>query len=283
MADLASVGLALGGAGALASAVGGFFGGSRSEVGNNVRTEPWARYTWLRSQTQSVRDRVADAKAAGIHPLYAMGITPQGGQNVFAQPSPVRRRNRAAEVGEGLARMGQYAVLASETEKNYAEAAYYQSLAKRTEATAGQSPALAGGARDAGARRAAVIDAEVTKRLAQRQEVLTTGVQSKRSGRYQPDGPGGVMYRTGPGPSIQRIEDEYGEPEALIQGLRRSVGMRRRKVIEVLRRALRDWGYFDDRNRRGYRGAVQKRAIRKHVRSRSARDIHRRFYRLGDY
>lgn len=60
------------------------------------------RQMQLQFAQQGVRWRVADAQAAGIHPLYAMGASIP-----TYSPSSVAFGNELAGVGEGISRMGQ--------------------------------------------------------------------------------------------------------------------------------------------------------------------------------
>lgn len=96
---------------------------------------------WQREQLQKgIQYRVADAKAAGIHPLYALGAQIQS-------PSPIQVGNNVGEslqsMGQGLGQLSQrfqvawerqmtqaqLGVLATEAEKNTAMAQFYRSQA----------------------------------------------------------------------------------------------------------------------------------------------------------
>ena len=115
---IGAIGGLLGGAGQL---VGAFSGGP--DYGGNVRIEPWTKYTWAKSfgeqqrqfdiaADESIQRRVADAKAAGIHPLYALGLGPTGstggpGASSFATSNvdEMSTGDRVARAGSAINRM----------------------------------------------------------------------------------------------------------------------------------------------------------------------------------
>lgn len=75
-----------------------------------------SKWQFRRAQKHTIRDRVADAKAAGIHPLYALGISPSGGSvagSFMPGQSPVgsvfesNSRDVANAVAEGAAAFGE--------------------------------------------------------------------------------------------------------------------------------------------------------------------------------
>lgn len=110
----------LGGLGSLAGGLGGLFGGgggSQQSDGTFLQNQFSAQMNWNREQAamqkefaqNGLRWRVEDAKAAGLHPLAAIGA---GGASYTptilagtGEPSPGRSSNR--DVGSSLAAMGQ--------------------------------------------------------------------------------------------------------------------------------------------------------------------------------
>lgn len=104
----------LSGVGSLLGATGGFFGGGGSEGLSRGDQRFLADFQWKQSlrnekfqndlATHGIRMRVADAEAAGLHPLVAAGVNPNGGS--FATQitgSPEYREG----FGPKLERMGQ--------------------------------------------------------------------------------------------------------------------------------------------------------------------------------
>ena len=67
----------------------------------------WDRYVYAKGldDTQLQR-RVADAKAAGLHPLYALGVSPGVGPSFSAgsSPAPVGQSSTGSYLGEGYGR-----------------------------------------------------------------------------------------------------------------------------------------------------------------------------------
>lgn len=98
-----------------------------------------------------IRWKVADAQAAGLHPLFALG-----GNTATYTPNPIPVNNSHADLGQNLGRAVQAAGTPSErelqqaqldhlqaqTEKEHAMSAYYASEAARTRQQAGQTSPL---------------------------------------------------------------------------------------------------------------------------------------------
>lgn len=102
--DLAAIGSVLGGLGQAAGGAAGLFGGGSNNSG-------WQQLAIMREQAQLQREfaqqgiqwRVADAKAAGIHPLYALG-----GSGASYSPSAVSvGGGGGSDLGRDLGNMGQ--------------------------------------------------------------------------------------------------------------------------------------------------------------------------------
>lgn len=100
---------------ALASTIGGFLGGGGQE-GLDEGTQRWlADFQWKQSlrneqfqhdlAEKGIRMRVADAEAAGLHPLAALGASPSGGGSFSSAfgGNPSYKRS----IGDGLQNMGQ--------------------------------------------------------------------------------------------------------------------------------------------------------------------------------
>ena len=278
MANLGDIGLALGGVGSLAAAAGSFFGGD-SNYGNNIRVEPFSRKMWHHAQIRPIQDRVKDAKKAGIHPLYAMGASPGASTPIIGgQDSP--RPSKWERAGRHLQNVGQMALIGSEIRKNDAEARYANSLATRTRQSAEISPSRGVSAR------ARAVDAMVTDTLAR-----TTGVAGRpEPGKYKTVL--GSEYTTRPEwADTEDIERKFGEAESLADGVMKSIVMRLDKLGvrgdllgKMIHDAVRE---LKGAGKRGYsrkeRGRMAKRAMRRHLRSRDASKVHRRFYRFGDF
>lgn len=104
MVDLVGAGAILGGLGQAAGGVAGLFGGGNSNQGY------WQQLGLMREQAQLQREfaqqgiqwRVADAKAAGIHPLYALG-----GSGASYSPSAISvGTGQGSDLGRDLGNMG---------------------------------------------------------------------------------------------------------------------------------------------------------------------------------
>lgn len=110
------------------------FSNRRAERRAAHRDEKWrnvAQSNFIRTQTRSVQDRVADAKAAGISPLAALGVT--GSQLPNFSPARSAGSSNVSRATEALSRAHSEAVIArerSEAHKADMEAAkaYTESL-----------------------------------------------------------------------------------------------------------------------------------------------------------
>lgn len=128
LATLTAIGGVLGGLGQAAGGAAGLFGGGSS---NGY----WQQLAIMREQAQLQREfaqngiqwKVADAKAAGIHPLYALG-----GSGASYSPSAVSiGTGGGSDLGRDLANMGQglgRAVAAASSKEDRADAAYQSQM-----------------------------------------------------------------------------------------------------------------------------------------------------------
>lgn len=125
---IGAIGGALAGAGQAASGIAGLFGGGG---GNNNQMQ----LAIMREQAQLQREfaqqgiqwRVADAKAAGIHPLYALG----GGGASYSPSAVSIGTGGGSDIGSDLARMGQgvsRAVAAVSSKEDRADSAYQSQM-----------------------------------------------------------------------------------------------------------------------------------------------------------
>lgn len=101
----AAIGGALGGLGQLAGGLSGLFGGGNNNAALNASriNADQDRAFQLAAATQGIRWKVNDAKAAGIHPLYALGAP-------TFNPSPTSLMSdggSSSNMGASLAAMGQ--------------------------------------------------------------------------------------------------------------------------------------------------------------------------------
>lgn len=93
MPDLLSLGAAATGLGSLGSAIGGLFGAKKSNKD--------ARRMFQQQMDESIQRRVADAKKAGIHPLFALGASVGASPTLMAGQS-----TSGSALGEGIAEAG---------------------------------------------------------------------------------------------------------------------------------------------------------------------------------
>lgn len=115
-----------------ASLLGGMFdrGERRDAVSSterwNQRGEAWAREQYDRAQAERARflqDRVADARKAGLHPLFALGA---GGPNVGSTSFVAGQHPSGSGLGSGIAEAGR--AMASATGPGKRMAAKHEAL-----------------------------------------------------------------------------------------------------------------------------------------------------------
>jgi hypothetical protein len=157
----------------------------------NRRAQNQSKKQWESEFYRGIQTRVQDAKAAGIHPLYAIGAntyssSPQmvgglnnpaaGIANAFSRANAEKRENKESE---------------ARVKKDEALASYYNSLAART-----------------------------TQRNNTKQDQSVLPLSSNKEGKVLYT-PGGLPYQVGAGSSAQETEDEYGQiPELFDQSYR---------------------------------------------------------------
>lgn len=96
--------LIMGGAGLLGGALGEFGANNRSEESLAFAREQMAQQREFAQQ--GVRWRVADAKAAGVHPLYAMGaqVTPYSSVNFSSESPSYGMAQAVSDMGQNIGR-----------------------------------------------------------------------------------------------------------------------------------------------------------------------------------
>lgn len=145
--DPISIGALLGGIGQAAGGIGGLFNQGSSRVDNSSFYQNWRnddmafareQFNYQKQLAESgIRMRVADAKAAGLHPLAALGasgtsITPisvGGGYSVDHGGS-----SRGSDIGSSLANMGQgigRAVAATQSKEERMQSAYEMTVQRQ--------------------------------------------------------------------------------------------------------------------------------------------------------
>lgn len=97
--DFGDVGDIMGGAGGLIGAVSSLFGKKKQKMPG------WQKKMAKAAFYEPIRIRVADAKAAGIHPLAALGANVGGGGS-FASPVQDTSYNWGDAIGDGLSSVG---------------------------------------------------------------------------------------------------------------------------------------------------------------------------------
>lgn len=119
-ASIAAIGTALGGLGQAAGGVGGLFGGGGSRQDNSTFYQNWRnddlanaeknRQMQYEFAQNGIRWRVADAKAAGLHPLAALGMSGASATPIAIGPGynvDTGSGGRSPDIGASLANMGQ--------------------------------------------------------------------------------------------------------------------------------------------------------------------------------
>lgn len=184
---------------AIGSLVGGLFGNKAADKRQNEMLQ------WQEHQNRNqVRFRVEDAKAAGVHPLTALGAT-------LHSPSPVVVGDRPdfGNMGQNIGRALDATMSGGEKVNDYTRTVQALTLdrmrleneviknqlgnsAMRTVHQAGNPPTVMQGDRDF--------------QVASRRADVKSAVEQRDW-----DALAGVPYKRVPGPSGQQIEDEYGE------------------------------------------------------------------------
>ena len=136
------------------SLLGGLFGSKSAEKRQSESTKLTREQMAMQRQQfdaqmdESIQRRVKDAKAAGLHPLFALGASPGasptatiGGQSDSGNLLGEGIGRAARHVAQAFdpATRAQIANLESSTEANFAQAQLYRSQAKRAEVEANSS------------------------------------------------------------------------------------------------------------------------------------------------
>lgn len=251
------------------ASLGGAFLSSRSQskankqiAANNEANRAMAAQQFDTLQHSSVQNRVRDAKAAGIHPLAALGLSPTGTTASFVPESPYS----GSAIGEGIARAGE--ALEGHFSRNSKAGRKISGAAARL-SEAQIRAANASAARDEAE---AVAIASEAKRAEQNALItgldvpvlseyygakttpldisslspgapITTGKDGKvippmhwkdvvKQGRIT--APGGAEWRTGNDSMVSRWEEDYGDVAGSIVGLLR--------LANDLRTNMNRWG-----------------------------------------
>lgn len=89
---------------AIGGIAGGLFGGSKGPSLKSLNKQAEVQYIWQRRLNQTaLQDRVADATAAGIHPLYAIGGNVNAG-GISMPTGDQSDGNRFADMGQNIER-----------------------------------------------------------------------------------------------------------------------------------------------------------------------------------
>jgi hypothetical protein len=149
--------------GAGANLLGGLFGSSAQSKANRLykKSLAQAQSQFDAQMDESIQRRVADAQAAGIHPLFALGASPAGSPTISAGSPP----SQGNAMGDAVARMGEMLAIIpmnkARAKRDEAEAMYYRSLAaKTTQDLASQGRDAFGNPSGAGVRTFPVPDRE---------------------------------------------------------------------------------------------------------------------------
>lgn len=113
----------------IGSAVADLFGGNSDTSWDNQKGAMFFQADLQREFAQhGIRWRVEDARAAGLHPLAALGMQPVqgGGIPVMAEPS-----SRGRTHSETAAAMASLAAVEASVDKDRAQADYYRALARK--------------------------------------------------------------------------------------------------------------------------------------------------------
>jgi len=138
--SLAAIGGLLGGVGQLAGGISGLFGGGSGTAQQQIRAQNQAAFDNLQFQRDAanfgIRWKVADAQAAGVHPLFALGAptfnpSPVGINPVADDPRPDYSA-ALSNMGQGISR-----ALASTMTKDERQNQLYQSVKMQQDITRG--------------------------------------------------------------------------------------------------------------------------------------------------
>ena len=200
-AGLSAAGNFLSGAGALGGLFGGGDSGSKTLARKQYRLQDKIAH-------QGIRMRVADAKAAGIHPLYALGAgAPQ------ASATPIMAGNSSRDWAGALTAAGD--AIAREGSRRSANARQAALDAQAKRVTDSQ---IAANAAAANLRNTQAADIVFDNLRASRTARAYQNANSRQSGLTTIELPSGRDMGVGPGSPARDWEDEYGGLSAEITG-----------------------------------------------------------------
>lgn len=219
--------------GAIISGIGaglGFLSDERSRDDTerwNERAYGLSREQWREAQDKTIQNRVRDAKAAGVHPLYALGMPGASASAFIPGQAP-----SGSHLAEGVQRVGEHISAARENRRARRSSSRIASRSARVQEKVADAQIIAERAR---ARRdlaeAQLLDSQrsrIVQEANHRQDVVVTPLENpRRIPRKELAAPKALVPEPGthfaPSRSTQaeKMEEEYGDVGGSIYGLYR--------------------------------------------------------------
>lgn len=218
-----------------------FWGGLFSMIGGSVTAQKDRvaaskdRKEEMYLDATAIQRRVQDARAAGVHPLYALGAQVNSPVLSVGTPSSAvdSVARGAAEIGDAISERSARAKLESQNdqahEANLAESAARRRLLEAQADDYVMRTVLA--SEEARAIQRANAQQDIVKVPAQAKEYETPASSAGRKQFPGPFRPDGSSWRTSPTAQAQQMEDEYGEVTDFTYGPYR---------------ALNDWWWYNE-------------------------------------